>query len=203
MHGRWAPQKCWHLVSRITAIRRSRMPGDRRCQPRPRSERGAGTGSDLTLGPGSDLGCSAPIHLHPREHRNHARTRYNVLTPPSAQSGVVIHPGAAPAPMMRESGLQSASLSTFSPHPNVAPQLPAPPTVCGRMPQRKRNVLHVNVCMRECPCCTTTQVGGICRGYQSMLGSGGLSARGTSLSPVCVGVVMNFDTKFCIPVLQS
>ena len=35
---------------------------------------GAGTGSDLTLRPGSDLGCSAPIHLHPREHRNHART---------------------------------------------------------------------------------------------------------------------------------
>ena len=74
MHGRWAAQKCWHLVTRITDIRTSRMPGDRRCQPRPRSERGAGTGSDLTLGPGSDLGCSAPIHLPPREHRNHART---------------------------------------------------------------------------------------------------------------------------------
>ena len=39
-----------------------------------KAERGAGTGSDLTLGPGSDFGCSAPIHLHPREHRNHART---------------------------------------------------------------------------------------------------------------------------------
>ena len=94
----------------------------------------------------------------PRAHR------YNVPTPPSAQTGVSIHPGAAPAPM-RESGLPSASLSTFSPHPNVAPQLPAPPTVRGRMPQRKRNVLHVNVCMPECPCCATTR-GSTCRGYQ-------------------------------------
>ena len=93
MHGRWAQQKCWHLVSRITDIRRSRMPGDRRCQPQPRSERGAGTGSDLTLGPGSDCGCSGADPFasartpQPRAHR------YNVPTPPSAQSGATIHPG--------------------------------------------------------------------------------------------------------------
>ena len=53
-----------------------------------------------------------------------------VLGPREADRAV----GLAP---MRESGLPSASLSTFSPHANVAPQLPAPPTVRGRMPQRK------------------------------------------------------------------
>ena len=159
MHGHWASQKCWHLVSRITAIRRSRMPGDRRSQPRPRSERGAGTGSDLTPGPGSDCGCSAPIHLHPREHRNHARTgimfrrrprRRGVC--PSTQAPCQHRCGSL------ESGLPSASTSTLSPQANVAPQVPAPPTVRGRMPQRKINVLHVDVCMPECPCCATTRV---------------------------------------------
>ena len=92
----WATQKCWHLVSWITDIRRSRMPGDRRCQPRPRSARGAGTGLDLTLGPGSDFGCSAPILASARTPQPRAH-RYNVSTPPSAQRGVSIHPGAVPA----------------------------------------------------------------------------------------------------------
>ena len=158
--------------------------------------------------PGSDLGCSAPIHLHPREHRNHARTGIMFRRRPRRRAACP----STQAPRQHRCGSLACRRRRY-PHshptqaPNVAPQLPASPTVRGRMPQRKINMLHVNVnvCMPECPCCATTR-GGTCRGYQSMLGSGGLSARGTLLSPVCVGVVDQLSIQssaFRSPVLQS
>ena len=154
----------WHLVSRITDVRRSRMPGDRRCQPRPRSERGAGTGLDLTLGPGSDCGCSAPIHLHLREHRNHARTgimfRRRARRRPACPS--------TQAPRQHRCGSLACRRHRYPhSHPTQTWRRSSrrrPPCVRGRMPQCKINVLHVNVCMPECPCCATTR-GGTCHGY--------------------------------------
>ena len=158
----------------------------------------AGAAERETAGSGSGVCCNARLSRFVNSALPRTRVRGSLgfasaVRSSSLLADEVLGPREADRAVglvapMRESGLPLASLSTFSPHPNVAPQLPAPPTVRGRMPQRKRNVLHVNVCMPECPCCATTR-GGSCRGYPSMLGSGGLSARGTSLSLVCVGMV--------------